>query len=274
MAGGAGAAGVGAYEAGKHHHVRSDPAATSAGITTGPSSTGNSNVYSSSAVDPRVDSTPRSGMTGTGNDHRYGRDAGVAGAGGLAAYEAEKHHHGRDESGRTSGLSGTTAGTTGRDYDSTRGSFVPGSDTQTSGGHHYGHDAGAGAVGGAEFSKHEAEKHRTEERHDESHEGKKQGGLFGFLHRDKNPKEHESTSHSSHGSHHGAEAAGVGAAGAGTAAHEYEKHDHDRNRLHKDAPKGYASQVTGGTGTTALAEGESVQRGPHASGLGNKLDPR
>jgi hypothetical protein len=30
------------------------------------------------------------------------------------------------------------------------------------------------------------------------------------------------------------------------------KHDHDRNRLHKDAPKGYASQVTGGTGTTAL----------------------
>jgi hypothetical protein len=28
-------------------------------------------------------------MTGTGNDHRYGRDAGVAGAGGLAAYEAE-----------------------------------------------------------------------------------------------------------------------------------------------------------------------------------------
>ncbi|KAI9877958.1 MAG: hypothetical protein M1830_002365 [Pleopsidium flavum] len=280
LAGGVGTAGVGAYEAGQHHHGRSDPVATSAGTTAGLSSTGNSNPYGSSAVDPRVDSTPRSGMIGTGNDKHFGRDAGVAGVGGLTAYEAEKHHHGRDEPGRKSGLSGTTAGTTGRDYDSTRGSFASGNDSQTTTGHHHGRDAGlagAGAVGGAEFSKQEAEKHRKEESKEENHDGKKHGGLFGFLHRDKDPKEYGSASHSSHGSHHGShhgtEAAGVGAAGAGTAAYEYEKHDHDRNRLHKDPPEGYASQVTGGTGTTSLAQGESVQSGSHASGLGNKLDP-
>ena len=36
---------------------------------------------------------------------------------------------------------------------------------------------------------------------------------------------------------------------------------------------GYASEVTGGTGTTALAQGESVPSGSHLSALGNKLDP-
>ena len=42
------------------------------------------------------------------------------------------------------------------------------------------------------------------------------------------------------------------------------------------APKptsGYATQVTGGTGTTALAQGDSVHRGSHFSDVGNRLDP-
>ncbi|MCJ1414924.1 hypothetical protein MMC32_001254 [Xylographa parallela] len=36
---------------------------------------------------------------------------------------------------------------------------------------------------------------------------------------------------------------------------------------------GYASSVTGGTGTTALAQGDSVPSGSHLSEFGNKLDP-
>jgi len=36
---------------------------------------------------------------------------------------------------------------------------------------------------------------------------------------------------------------------------------------------GYASEVTGGTGTTALAQGDNFHRGSHLSGVGNKLDP-
>ena len=46
------------------------------------------------------------------------------------------------------------------------------------------------------------------------------------------------------------------------------------NTDYAEAPStGYASQVTGGTGTTALAQGDSVQRGSHLSGAMNKLDP-
>ena len=93
-------------------------------------------------------------------------------------------------------------------------------------------------------------------------------------------------------------AEGAGAAGvAGTGAYEYEKHQgsstnttgtQDRNRLHKDPPadyyqgveyaekptSGYASQVTGGTGTTALAKGDDLPSGSHWTSAGNALDPK
>jgi len=89
-------------------------------------------------------------------------------------------------------------------------------------------------------------------------------------------------------SHHEKDAVEVGAAGAGTAGvveHEEKKHEH--NKLHKDPPasmmtgdttyadpptSGYASQVTGGTGTTGLAQGESYPQGSHLTGAGNTLD--
>ncbi len=296
-AGLAGAGGAAVYEAEKHHGHHHPSGTTASGYE---------NPYSRSTVDPRVDTTPRTGTTGTGLDsqtgtgHHYGRDAGLVGAGGAAAYEAEKHHDRHDPT--------TTAG------------------TSTHGDHHKGRDAalagGAGATGGAEFSKKEAEKiqkeqekehkkhvkeeekHQKEHEKHDKHDEKKHGGLLGKLfHHDKAPKEErkeenlerEGLSDSKHhGHHHGAEtAAGVGAVGAaGVGLTEAEKHqqarEHDRNRLHKDPPAGlvsqteyadaptggYASQVTGGTGTTALAQGESVDRGSHLSGAGNKLDPK
>ena len=116
---------------------------------------------------------------------------------------------------------------------------------------------------------------------------------------------------SSHPGVRSAEAGVVAGSAVGMTEHERHQHDkfetpfhfpyaivadytsensaHERNRLHKDPPSniahagntkyaeepqsGYASQVTGGTGTTALAQGESVPRGSHMTGLGNKLDP-
>ena len=46
------------------------------------------------------------------------------------------------------------------------------------------------------------------------------------------------------------------------------------NTAYAEPPKsGYAAQVTGGTGTTALAQGDGFNRGSHISALGNKLDP-
>ncbi|KAL8738411.1 MAG: hypothetical protein Q9181_000782 [Wetmoreana brouardii] len=146
----------------------------------------------------------------------------------------------------------------------------------------------------AKHHKEEAKHHKHETKHDkeEPHEEKKKHhGLFGFLHRDKPDdelKEDELKRKEAEGSH----VPGVGTT-AGTAAglSEMEKHqlakEHDRNRLHKDPPpglmeqkyaeapkEGYASQVTGGTGTTALAQGDPVPRGSHATGLGNKADPK
>lgn len=128
-------------------------------------------------------------------------------------------------------------------------------------------------------------------------DGKKHGGILGLFHRDKTDKHEkeieEEPKHKDKTHRHETEAAvGAGAVGAGVADHH--KHEHDklhqdpvsekqeRNRLHKDPPagygevprSGYASQVTGGTGTTALAQGQDVPRGSHLTELGNDLDPR
>ena len=283
-AGLAGAGGVAAYEAEKHHQNKHDPTTT----------TGTSSDRIGGISSQRNEPTSTTG-------HHYGRDAGLAGAGGAAAYEAEKHHdkhHNKNEPTTTTGSS-------------------------THGDHHHGRDAAVagsvGAAGGAEFSKKEAEKeaHRLQKEQEKEHkqhvkeEQKLQkehdkhekhhgGGLLGkIFHHDKADKdgrkeetlEHEGPSDTKHhGHHHGTEAA-VGAGAAGVGLTEAEKHqqarEHDRNRLHKDPPaglvpkteyaeaptSGYAAQVTGGTGTTALAQGESVDRGSHLSGVGNQLDP-
>ncbi|KAL8951931.1 MAG: hypothetical protein Q9222_002115 [Ikaeria aurantiellina] len=143
------------------------------------------------------------------------------------------------------------------------------------------------------LAKEEAKHHK-----EEPHEGeKKHHGLFGFLHRDKSDKElkedeiarKERMEDPQHGTS-AATGAATGVAGATAGMSEMDKHqlakEHDRNRLHKDPPpgfgeteyaeapeEGYASQVTGGTGTTALAQGDPVARGSHATGMGNKMDP-
>lgn len=363
-AGLAGAGGVAGYEAEKHlHHDR--PAGTT--------STGIPEPYSKSAIDPRVDSTPSSGLTGSthptalgkdhhpghdagllgstgapsydhnrgpvgnegdlqpGSAHHHGRDAGLAGlgAGGVAAYEADKHH---GHKGPTDPIGSSTHPSSG--YDARDRTAVPhtGRDAALVGGA----GAGVGAAAEAEFSKKEAEKlaklrekdiekeqkviHKDQIKHEKSlekeekkhekavekdekkhekalekeekkHEdGKKHGGILGLFHKDKHDKELKEEERERRGtsSHHGAEtAAGVGAAGAvGAGVAEHEKHD--RNRLHKDPPAGYgqhagygdapshgyASEVTGGTGTTALAQGQDLPGGSHLTQTGNKVDPK
>ncbi|MCJ1308723.1 hypothetical protein MMC25_002377 [Agyrium rufum] len=166
-----------------------------------------SNPYSSTPVDPRLDSEGKSSK-----DHHYGRDATAAGALGAGAYEAEKHHHRDEATPRTSGLTGTTANTQ---------APISTSEQQPSD-HHYGRDATlAGGVGAAGY---EAEKHH---------------------HRDQDPTIASTGPTSTTGpttsatgttaptqdtsSHHyGRDAAGAGALGG--AAYEAEKH-HNRNEL-------------------------------------------
>lgn len=141
------------------------------------------------------------------------------------------------------------------------------------------------------LEKEEKKKEKALAKDDKKHDdGKKHGGLLGLFHRDKPDKDlrEEELERQGAGSHHGAETAAgvgaVGAAGAGVVDHE----KHDRNRLHKDPPAGhyqpagygeepkhgYAAEVTGGTGTTALAQGENLPGGPHLTSIGNKMDPK
>jgi len=203
---GAGAAGLGAYEAEKHHHGPGLTSTTS-GSTSDP--------YSSSGVDPRSDSTSRSGTTG---------------AGGLAAYEAEKHLGGKhDPSHIGTSSTSTDRGTLGQVvYDSGRGPTTSGYDQPTSGtgltssgrdqqpigsGHHLGRDAGlvgAGGVGAYETDKHLG-------KHDYS--------------RDAYGADPSSTSTSQSTGHHlGRDAGLVGAGGVG--AYEANKHLGKKDHSH------------------------------------------
>ncbi|KAI4107953.1 MAG: hypothetical protein L6R37_001385 [Teloschistes peruensis] len=143
-----------------------------------------------------------------------------------------------------------------------------------------------------EEAKHEKEDAKLHKKDEAPAAEKKHHSLFGFLHRDKPDKELKEDELARKEREEGSQHPGVGTT-AGTAAglSEMEKHqlakEQDRNRLHKDPPpgfgdteyaeapkKGYASQVTGGTGTTALAQGEPVSRGSHITSLGNTADPK
>ena len=122
----------------------------------------------------------------------------------------------------------------------------------------YEHDFKATTAGTGEFSKKEAEKEAKQEKHHEKvlakeekhrekeikkekHDGKKHGGILGFLHRDKTDKdlkeEQAERQESSTVGIGGAQPAHVGAAGPGAIGineHEREEHEkHERNRLHK-----------------------------------------
>ena len=235
--------------------------------------------------------------------------SGPAGVSGAATYETQKHHDRHDPSGTTPSSTHSEFGHVNPDkktghHHRGRDAALGGAATVT--GAEFSkkeaekvekeHDRDVKK----EIKAHEKEKkhEKTLEKDDKKHhdDGKKHGGILGLFHRDKtdkHEKEIEEPKHKDKTNGHEAEAVvGAGAIGAGLADHH--KHEHgklhedpvsekyERNRLHKDPPagygevpqRGYASQVTGGTGTTALAQGQSVPRGSHLSGLGNDLDPK
>ncbi|KAK4976559.1 hypothetical protein LTR28_007985 [Elasticomyces elasticus] len=336
LAGGAGAAGLGAYEASKHRDP-ADTSRTSAGYdrATQPATTGAHGGSATGAQDQQ---------------HHYGRDAalaGGAGAVGVGAYEASKHRDPTDTSRTGAGYNqATQPARTGANVDSATSA----QDQQ----HHYGRDAavvggtGAAAYGAKhEYDEHEAkrlekerikenerlekerikenerlekerikenerlekerakvaekahkqhekelakeEKHhekelaKEEKQHEKEHakeekhhekEKKKHGGLFGFLHKDKDKTEEEPTktaytadeaahpsaakaadlqAHERHRRELEA-AAAAGTVGVAGAEFERERHDptdttghHERNRLHKDPPPGYGQTAAGAT---------------------------
>ena len=213
-----GAGGVGAYEAEKRLGHYDTAGERLAGSGHQPNTATPSTKTTGTANDPAVGGM-QSATTGTGHhDQHLGRDTALGAGVGGAAYEAEKHHHNKQD------LTSTTGITSSQDPQ-----------------HHYGRDAalGAGVAGaGYEADKHhqdeEAKKLEHEREKEAKHQdsGKKSGGIMGLFHRDKGDKEakkeeraeEKAEQKAEHGHHTGRDAA-LGAGAAGT-AYEADKSRH------------------------------------------------
>lgn len=218
----AGTGGAAAYELEKGHGNHKPTGASSVSDSTNPYSS-NLDPRVGSSVNPQGDSS-RHGITGasttsaapgnshtlghanpdqpTGGNHHYGRDAAVAGTGGVGAYEAEKHlgSHGTTAQDRLAGSGHQPSGT---------GSAPTGQHPE--GTHHYGRDAAAVGTGGV--GAYEAEKHLG------SHGTTAQDRLAGSGHQ---PSDMGSAPTGQQTHHYGRDAAAAGTGGVG--AYEAEKH--------------------------------------------------
>lgn len=275
-----GAGGVGLYGADKHHRGNKTNPATSSTM----SSMGGQSPYGS-GVDPRVDSTrsgtarDESGVSSAGSghqpattsDHHYMRDAGLAGAGGIGAYKAEKHlgSSNRPDLAATpqdrlagSGHQPAVATSSSPDPSSTYG----GSQPQT--GHHTARDplaaggVGARAGGGVD----EAQKMRKYGRTDlgtQVREHQHPGASIATYTSSGNCNDTENGHHT--GSRTSRDAASVGGAGTGAGAlagHEYSQRDATGygNEPYQDTSRGH------NTGRDAAA----VRRTGSGAGYGNE----
>ena len=143
---GAGAGGVAAYEAERHlgHGGQSMPEGTTTGTTgtTAPSQT----MPTTSSTTGSTTAQPSSSIDQPKKDHHLGRDAGMVGTGGVAAYEADKHLNRQDPSrlpaGSTSAQPSSTIDEPKKD-------------------HHLGRDAGMVGAGGV--AAYEADKHLNQQ---------------------------------------------------------------------------------------------------------------
>jgi hypothetical protein len=281
LAGGAGVAVTGAYEAYEKHKDGNSAGGVGGGVVTGERGVigSENNPYSSSALDPRVDSPDHRKSAGISSQsqapdqHHYGRDAAIAtgaGAAGTGVYEASKHHSLEHD---TSNLTPSTANS--KPMDGHQDQIVTPhhpaqqtghGNTQVKHEHSTGRDAAAvGAVGAAglgaehEFSKKDAEKFekarqkdlekhekeaaKAEKKHEKEVEKEHKPGLISrILHRDKDKSKHDDDPLASDSKHRKEEAAvGAGAVGTGVATHEH-------NKLHKDPPKQYQQHGASTTG--------------------------
>ena len=142
------------------------------------------------------------------DNHHYGRDAALGGAG-VGGYEAEKHHRGHGTNGRSP------------EHD-----------------HHYGRDA---ALGGAGVGAYEAEKHHRghgtngrspEHDHHYGRDAALGGAGVGGYEAEKHHRGHGTTGKSPEHDHHYGRDAALG--GAGVGAYEAEKHHRNRPETARD----------------------------------------
>jgi hypothetical protein len=234
VAGGAGAAGIGGYEALKHHGGSNEnPLATS---TFDPRST-NTNAF----IDPRTDPA----LAQQSQGHHYGRDAAVAGgvgAAGVGGYEALKHHDGSTNNPLTTSNFDPRSTNTNNLVDPNTDPTL----AQQTQGHHYGRDAAVvGGAGAAAYGAHEAldpkeqeklAKHQAKEA--EKAEKAHQHQVEKDLKHQQKEREHEIAKQekAAHKEHEHEQKKAAAAAAAATAAEE-KKHKHALEKAEKEREK-------------------------------------
>jgi hypothetical protein len=213
LVGGAGAAGLGGYEAKKHHDAKTSEQLGQASNTHSQTSEYQPQTYDSRSVNPQ-------------DQHHYGRDAalvGGTGAAGLGGYEAKKHHDTKNQ--EQPGQTSTTHSQTSEYQPHTHDSRSINPQDQ----HHYGRDAGiAGGTGAAGLGAYEAKKHHDAKNHE-------QFGQASTTHSQPSeyqPQTYDSRSVNPQDQHHyGRDAALVGGAGAaGLGGYEAKKHHDAKNQ--------------------------------------------
>lgn len=306
LAGGAGAAGLGAYELGKDRDARPqqgyDGAYNNTGLTGNQTTAGPYSSNMANRADPRVDSD----LSQQNRDHYYGRDAAIAGTGaaaaGGAAYGLDQHEQEKLEKERAK-----EAEKAEKAHQKELAKEEKKHEKELAK-EEKKHEKEAEKEAKAAEKKHEKEvaaaekkhqhdvekaerKHEKElekeekEREKEEHK-KKHGGLLGFLHRDKeDPDAHkgrdlETVDQERHLAHQreleGAAAAGsIPAAGAAfePSVAEQEGHGsghHERNRLHKDPPPEIQRQID--EANAARRSHEGVGSGLAGEGVGTGED--
>lgn len=242
LAGGAGATGLGAYEAEKHHHAGSDPSGTS-GLGSSTTTGAPHHSHHQGHHDRQQHAS----------EHHLGRDAGLAGAGTAAAYEAERHHGHPTQS---STIPSTTGGMT----SSSRDPLTSGHGNQTGTGHHLGRDAGLAGAGGV--GAYEAEKHLGH--HDTAGERLAGSGHHPNTNDPTLSGTQSGTTGTGHRDHHLGRDAALGA-GAGGAAYEADKHHHNKHD---------PTSTTGVTGSQDPQHhyGRDAALGAGAAGAGYEAD--
>ena len=226
-AGLAGAGGLAGYEAEKHRHSHQDlgnarvhDSAISSGTGVGGITNGVNHHSKRHERDAGFEPTTTTGglhsaaAPTTGNHHHLGRDAGLAGAGGVAAYELGKHHHPHNRE------SSSTAGTLGSSTD------------PYSSNHRLGHDAGLVGAGG--LGTREAVNHHGHQTMAAQAPPAYSGETGSYPANRSEPAHH----------HYGTDAALAGA--GGVAAYEAENHHHHhQNKRHSKIENPFVPQIPG-----------------------------
>ena len=266
---GAGTLGAGAYEYEKHRgqqDATTDPS-TGYGSTSG-NTTGTSAYQTTPATTGYQTTSQPYDQTG---DRHLGRDAAVAGTGagaaGVGAHEYSKHEAKEAEKeqkvhDKAEGKEEKKLEKSERQQEKHREKELAKEEkAHEPHSHRKEEEAGVGAAGTGAVGAHEYDEHERE---------KKPSLMQRILH----PRSSKAAAQD--------ETSGLAASDAADSRAFHEHGDAGSRPASNTTPagyapaptKGYASQVTGGTGTTALAQGEGTPSGSHATALGNVMESR